>query len=400
MFEFELLAQDGQARAGRLITPHGVIETPSFIPVGTLASVKALSTKDLLKIGTQVIIANTYHLHLQPGEDLIAQMGGLHRFMGWDGPLMTDSGGFQIFSHGAGREEDVGKIALPSPEQEDRGGHFSAKKRRRLVEVDEDGVEFISYLDGSRHRFTAERVIEIEQKLGADIILVLDECTSPLHDYRYTKAAMDRTHRWAVRALDFFQKSSRGDQAIFGIVQGGTYQDLRRESALFISGLGFDGYAIGGALGKSKREFYQVLEWTAPFLPEHKPRHLLGIGEIEDIFEIIERGIDLFDCVTPTRMARTGTLLVRGAERFRLNLLNARFKTDHRPIEEGCNCYTCINHTRAYLRHLFLARELLGMHLAAIHNLYFIESLVRRIRNAIKGGRLRNLKREWLEKQQ
>lgn len=396
MFSFELLAKEGEARAGRLVTPHGPIETPSFVAVGTQATVKAVSTEDLRKIGNQVIITNSYHLHLQPGEDLIEKMGGLHRFMGWEGPLMTDSGGFQIFSHGAGKEHGVGKIAPIFPEEKDRGQHLNSKKGKPLVKVDEEGVEFISYLDGSRHWFTPEGVMEIGRKLGADIIMVLDECTSPLHDYHYTKAAMERTHRWAVRALVEFQRTCDNSQALLGIVQGGAYRDLRQESATFIADQGFDGYAIGGSLGRSKEEMHQVLEWTLPILPQDKPRHLLGIGEIEDIFEVVKRGFDLFDCVAPTRMARTGTLFAKEAERFRIHILNAQFRDDLRPIDEGCNCYTCSNYSRAYLRHLFVAKELLAIRLATIHNLYFLESLMRQIRTAIREGRLATLSREWL----
>ncbi len=395
MFSFDLLAKEGEARAGKLVTPHGTIETPSFVAVGTQATVKALSTEDLRKVGNQVIITNAYHLHLQPGEDLIESVGGLHRFMGWQGPLMTDSGGFQIFSLGAGKKHGVGKIASIFPEKADRGGHLSSKKGKPLVRVNEDGVEFISHLDGSPHLFTPERVIEIERKLGADIILVLDECTSPLHDYHYTRAAMERTHRWAVRALTEFQSTSINSQALLGIVQGGAYRDLRQQSAGFIADKGFDGYAIGGSLGRSKEEMHLVLEWTIPLLPQDKPRHLLGIGEIDDIFEVVKRGIDLFDCAAPTRMARTGTLFVKKGQRFRIHILNARFRDDPRPIDEGCNCYTCCNYSRAYLRHLFVAKELSGIRLASIHNLYFLESLMRRIRTAITKRRLAELRREW-----
>ena len=395
MFSFDIIAIDGNARAGRIITPHGSIETPSFVPVGTQATVKAMSAEDLRNVKCQVIIANTYHLHLQPGEDLIEKLGGLHAFMNWDGPLMTDSGGFQIFSHGAAKEHGVGKISSLFPEEQDRGRHLSSMKGKPLVTVEEDGVEFISYLDGSRHRFTPENVMEIEKKLGADIILVLDECTSPLHDYEYTKMAMDRTHRWALRSLDIFHRTSDKRQALFGIVQGGAYRDLREESASFIADQDFQGYAIGGSLGRSKDDMYNVMKWTAPFLPKDKPRHLLGIGEIDDIFEAVKCGIDLFDCVAPTRMARTGTLFNRSAERFRIHILNAQFKDDPRPIEERCNCYTCRNHSRAYLRHLFVARELLAVYLATIHNLYFIESLMQEIRSAIREERLAKLKNEW-----
>jgi len=395
MISFEVLAKEGKARAGRLVTPHGATETPSFVAVGTQATVKAVSMEDLRKIGNQVIITNAYHLHLQPGEDLIESMGGLHRFMSWEGPLMTDSGGFQIFSLGAGKKHGVGKIAPIFPEERDRGGHFSSKKGKPLVRVDEEGVEFISHLDGSPHRFTPERVMEIERKLGADIILVLDECTSPLHDYHYTRAAMERTHRWAVRALAEFRRTSDNSQALLGIVQGGAYRDLRQKSATFIAGQGFDGHAIGGSLGRSKEQMHLVLEWTIPLLPQDKPRHLLGIGEIGDIFEVVKRGIDLFDCAAPTRMARTGTLFAKEAERFRIHILNAQFKDDPRPIDEGCNCYTCRNYSRAYLRHLFVAKEPSAIRLATIHNLYFLESLMRRIRAAITEGKLAALSSEW-----
>jgi len=396
MFSFELLAHDKMARVGKLHTPHGAIKTPSFVAVGTQGAVKSVSAQDLHKIGTQLIIANAYHLHLQPGEDLIERAGGLHRFMGWEGPLMVDSGGFQIFSLGTAKEHGVGKIAPIFPGEQDRGGHLSSKEAKPMVRVDDDGVDFISYLDGSRHRFTPERVVEIGQKLGADIVLPLDECTSPLHDYHYTRAAMERTHRWATCALEKFRHTSNKSQALFGIVQGGAYRDLREESAAFMGELDFGGYAIGGSLGSSKEEMCQILEWTIPLLPQHEPRHLLGIGEIEDIFQVVKRGIDLFDCILPTRMASTGTLFVKEAKRFRVHILNAQFKDDPRPIDEGCRCYTCCNYSRAYLRHLFMAKEILAVHLAAIHNLYFLESLVRQIRTAIRERRLSALTREWI----
>ncbi len=395
MFSFEIIAIDGNARAGRLITPHGIIETPSFVPVATQATVKSLSPRELRDIKAQVIIANTYHLHLRPGVDVIEKMGGLHGFMNWDDPLMTDSGGFQIFSHGAAKEHGVGKIASIFPEEQDRGGHLSSKKGRPLVTVDEEGVMFFSYLDGSQHRFTPERVVDIQKKLGADMILVLDECTSPFHDYEYTKMAMERTHRWAMRSLEAFHRISDKNQALFGIVQGGAFQDLREKSASFIAEQGFQGFAIGGSLGRSKHDMHTVLEWTTPLLPDDRPRHLLGIGEIDDVFEIVKRGIDLFDCVTPTRMARTGTLFARSADRFRIHISNERFKEDPCPIEKECNCYTCRNYSRAYLRHLFMAKELLGIHLATIHNLFFMESLMKQIRAAIIERKFEAFKDEW-----
>jgi queuine tRNA-ribosyltransferase len=399
MHLFEIRCRDPhtRARCGVLRTPHGDIYTPSFVAVGTQATVKAVGPDDLKKIGIQVLIANTYHLHLRPGEDVIAQLGGLHKFMGWDGPIMTDSGGFQAFSLGAAIEHGVGKIASIFPDEveaAERGGHLrKARQGQSLVKITEEGIEFRSHLDGSPHTFTPENTIEIQKKLGADIIFVLDECTSPLHDYEYTKQAMERTHRWAVRALARLRLDCSPSPAIgrrrlvFGIVQGGAYQDLREQSARFIAALDFDGFGIGGSVGRSKEDLYKVLDWTIPLLPEEKPRHLLGIGEIEDIFHAVARGVDLFDCVAPTRMARNGALWVKDAENFRINITNAIYKTDPRPIAEHCECYTCQNFSRAYLHHLFIAKEILAMRLATIHNLHFLESLMREIRRAIQEKR-------------
>ena len=394
MISFTVSAKDKNARVGKLITHHGPIETPAFVHVGTQATVRAVSSRELDNLGTRVVITNAYHLHLQPGEDLIEAMGGLHRFMGWSGPLMTDSGGFQIFSLGAAREHGVGKVASIFPGDRDRGGHFASKKKS-LARIDEDGVEFTSYLDGTIHFFTPESVIDAGRKFGSDIILPLDECTSPLHDSPYTKRAMERTHRWALRALEKFHSTPGNGQGLFGIIQGGAYQDLREKSAGFIANQDFDGFAVGGSLGKSGEDMCRVLHWTIPFLPDNKPRHLLGIGEIHDIFQAVKRGIDLMDCVLPTRLARTGTLFTKERERFRMHILNARFRDDPRPIEEGCTCPTCSNHSRAYLRHLYSAKEPLGEHLGAIHNLHFIESLMRQIRLAIKNGGLEGLAAHW-----
>jgi len=396
MFTFDILATQGDARLGKIITTRGIVYTPSFVPVGTSAVVQAISADELRDLGTQILITNAYHLHFRPGEDSIEKMGGLHRFMGWEGPLMVDSGGFQIFSLGAGKEHGVGKIAPIFPEKMECGGHLRSRQGKSLVRVDEDGVEFVSYIDGSRHRFTPEAVIWTGRRLGAEILMVLDECTSPYHDYRYTREAMDRTHRWAVRSLEELEHRCPRRQASIGIVQGGAYRDLRQRSARFIGGLNFDGYAIGGSLGKSKEEMYRILEWTTPLLPREKPRHLLGIGEVEDIFSVVSRGIDLFDCVFPTRMARTGTFLVRGAERFRIHIKNARYKEDPNPIENGCPCYTCRNYSRASLRNLFMAKDPSAMRLATIHNLNFLESLMREIRESLQEGRLAALEKEWL----
>lgn len=387
------------ARLGIIKTTHGEIHTPSFVAVGTQATVKAIAPDDLKKIGIQVLIANTYHLHLRPGEDVIAQLGGLHRFLGWNGPIMTDSGGFQAFSLGAAIEHGVGKIASIFPDEAEaaaRGGHLNkARQGQSLVKITEEGIEFRSHLDGSPQKFTPENTVDTQRKLGADMIFVLDECTSPLHDYEYTKRAMERTHRWAVRALQYFHKDEGPHQAIFGIVQGGAYKDLREQSAKFIAQLGFDGIGIGGSVGRSKEDLSRVLDWTIPFLPHQKPRHLLGIGEIEDIFQSVARGIDLFDCVAPTRMARNGALWVKTGKNFRINITNAAYRTDPRPIEKDCVCYTCQNFSRAYLHHLFLAKEILAMRLATVHNLHFLESLMRHIRTSIQHNALVELASEW-----
>lgn len=389
------MAESGGARVGRLVTPHGSIETPAFVPVATSAALKGLTGAEIAALGSQVMIANAYHLHLQPGEALIANLGGLHRFMGWEKALITDSGGFQVFSLGAGKAHGVGKVASLFPAQSGQEHRPPRPPAHPFVKVDEEGVGFVSYRDGSLHHFSPERVVEIERRLGADIILVLDECTSPFHSYGYTRQAMERTHRWAVRALRAFGDGDDCGQALWGIVQGGAYQDLREESAQFVGCQGFNGYAIGGSLGSSKEEMREVIEWTVPLLPPQQPRHLLGIGEVEDIFAIISRGIDLFDCVTPSLMAQTGTVFNRNAPRFRVHLTNATYKDDPRPIAEGCTCPTCSSYSRAYLRYLLMAKEPLGIRLAAVHNLAFMETLMSEIRAAIKEDRFAVLQRSW-----
>lgn len=414
---FTVVARQGMARTGVIRTPHGDIHTPAFAVVGTQASVKAVPPRDLIETGVQVVLCNTYHLYLRPGPEVVQDMGGLHRFMGWNGPVMTDSGGFQVFSLGFGLEHGVGKIASIFPEEAGVPGEAGpgaaaapqlatpgsatpaepAVRREKLVTVDDDGATFISHLDGSRHRLTPEKSIRIQEMLGADIILAFDECTSPLHDHEYTARALERTHQWALRCLD----ARRTEQALYGIVQGGAYRDLREESALFISSLPFDGIAIGGSLGRSKEDMHRVLEWTVPLLPDGKPRHLLGIGDVEDIFACVERGIDTFDCVGPTRLARNAALLVgpaaggSPANRFRLHIKNAVFARDDGPVEAGCPCYTCRHFSRAYLRHLFRAGELLAYHLATVHNLSFMSRLMERVRQAVASGSLDALRREF-----
>ena len=411
-FSFDVVAQDpsSRARAGVLHTPHGDVETPIFMPVGTQATVKTLTPSDLLDVGAQIILGNTYHLYLRPGADLIAGMGGLHRFMAWPRPILTDSGGFQVFSLGAAIRDGVGKIADIFPD-EDRylRGQRTLSRGEVLCTIDDEGVSFKSHLDGSLHRLTPEISLEIQHKLGADIILAFDECTSPLDDEAYTGTALQRTHRWAERCLEYEEGLGTCKQSLFGIVQGGAYRALREESAQFMAGLPFRGYAIGGSLGRSKRDMHAILAWTIPLLPDGKPRHLLGIGEIDDIFACVERGIDMFDCVTPTRWGRNGAVIVspatyreeKGAEAsaatpLRINVLGARYAQDERPLDPQCSCYTCRTFSRAYVHHLFIARELLGYRLTTLHNVYFMTELMRRMRGAIIEGTFAMLRTSYV----
>ena len=348
---FDLLATDGRARAGVFHTLHGSVPTPVFMPVGTQGTVKAVSPRDLRSLGATIILANTYHLYLRPGDERIARLGGLHKFMGWDGPILTDSGGYQV---------------------------FSLAQRRR---IDADGVTFRSHIDGSEHRFTPEKVVAIQENLGADIITCLDECAPPL-DYDYNVQALARTHAWAKRCRI---AHTRRDQALFGIVQGGVFPDLREQSARFLVGLGFDGYAIGGlSVGETKAQMHGVLELLDRLLPTERPRYLMGVGTPEDLVECVARGVDMFDCVLPTRLARNGGALTRTG---RLNLRNARFADDPAPLERGCTCYTCTHFSRAYLRHLTTASEILGHHLLTLHNLHLMLTIARELREAIMEGR-------------
>lgn len=409
-FNFDIHQETGSARLATYTTPHGQIETPAFVGVGTQASVKALMPETAQSTGIQLIFCNTYHLYLRPGADIVANAGGLHRFMNWDRPILTDSGGFQVFSLGASIEHGVGKIANIFPGEAGGVQHASTKGKaarpgQSLVTVQEEQVIFKSHLDGSRHVFTPEKSIAIQRALGADMILAFDECTSPLHDAAYTRQSCERTHRWAERSLHYFQESEPQHgyaQALYGIVQGGAFRDIREDSARVIGGMDFDGIAIGGNLGQTKQDMHAVLEWTIPHLPREKPRHLLGIGEVPDIFEAVERGCDTFDCVAPTRMARNAGLHARydddGTPRnkFRINLRNARFKNDPRPVQPDCTCYTCQHYSRAYVHHLFRAQEMLAYTLATIHNLHFIATLCADIREALREGTFAELKADWL----
>ncbi|NPV07858.1 MAG: tRNA guanosine(34) transglycosylase Tgt [Anaerolineae bacterium] len=362
-FSFDLLwAEAGPAspRRGIARTPHGTFATPAFMPVGTQATVKAMAPWDLRQAGVEIVLANTYHLYLRPGAEVIANLGGLHRFMGWDGPILTDSGGFQVFS------------------------------LEHLRQVDEDGVRFRSHLDGSEHYFTPELVIQVQEALGADIIMCLDECAPP-HDRQGLEAALDRTHRWAERCRE---AQRRPDQALFGIVQGGIYPDLRERSADFLVGLDFPGYAIGGlSVGESKEDMHRMLEVTVPRLPEGRPRYLMGVGSPEDLWESVARGIDMFDCVLPTRVARNGAAFTWEG---RINLRNAQYARDPSPLMDDCDCLTCQHFSRAYLRHLFQANEILGLHLVTAHNLRFFVRVMERIRSAIARRRFGEARAEFL----
>ncbi len=390
-FAFDIQSRDSssRARAGILHTVHGDIATPTFMAVATQASVKALTPDDLEAIELQLLIANTYHLALRPGAEKIAELGGLHAFMNWKRALMTDSGGFQVFSLGAAIRDGVGKIAdiFPDEETKKRGSKGTGDRGEVLCKIDDDGVTFRSHFDGAIMRLDPERSIQIQHQLGADLILAFDECTSPLDSYDYTREALRRTHRWAERCLEQHVKTRLDYQSLFGIVQGGAYRDLREESARVIGGMPFEGLAIGGSLGKSKREMHAILDWTIPLLPEDKPRHLLGIGELQDIVEAVTRGIDLFDCAAPTRWARNGALIVSReiAENVeqRMNISNARYAMDRTPIDSTCDCYTCKNFSRAYLHHLHRAKELTYYRLASIHNLRIMARFMRELRAAI-----------------
>lgn len=389
------------ARRGRIETPHGAIETPEYLPVGTAATVKGMMPRDLQAIGAQGMLSNTYHLFLRPGADVVEELGGLHGFMSWDRPVMTDSGGFQAFSLGSAREHGVGKIGVfPGENANPLAGRPAGWAEEALAHVDDDGVSFRSHLDGSTHRFTPEVSIRIQEQLGADMILAFDECTSPMASYEYTAHALERTHRWARRCVEARRDTP---QALYGIVQGGEWQDLREKSVEFIGNLPVQGIAIGGSLGKSKADMHKVLDWTVPGLPADRPRHLLGIGEVDDLFECVERGVDTFDCVIPTRFARTANLFVpfgtEGAtKRGTLVLRHAAHARDPRPVDENCPCYCCRNFSRAYLRHLFKADEILAYVLGTIHNLHFMLALMRDIRASLDDGTFPELKRRWLSR--
>lgn len=418
-FTIEATIPGAKGRAGSIETPHGKIQTPAFIPVGTKATIKSLTPEQVASLGADAILANTYHLYLQPGTDVLAKAGGLGKFMNWKGPTFTDSGGFQAFSLGpafGGAGSKIGGRAGKDEAESVPGDGESV----RLAKIDDDGVTFKSIIDGSTHRFTPERSIEIQHAIGADIIFAFDECLSPQESYEKQKAAVERTHAWAERCLIAHQKAGKGYSffgrfgpsegegepaatsvevdgvpkqnscplpALFGIVQGGRHEDLRRHSAKTIGAMNVDGFGIGGSFDKD--DIGTAVGWVCEELPENKPRHLLGIGEPEDLILGIENGIDTFDCVAPTRIARNGAAYVRGG---RINLFNAQFVSNFTPIEKDCGCYTCTNYTKAYLAHLFRAKEMLAATLTSIHNLYFLVHLVKDARKAIVEGKWEEFK--------
>jgi len=481
MSNFKIIAKKGLARAGVLKTAHGEIKTPVFMPVGTQATVKAISPDDLKQAGAQIILGNTYHLYLRPGSKLIKEMGGLHKFMGWDGPILTDSGGFQAFSLGAmithgvrkvprkevrSQKSEVKKvnhdikIKKESSQQASKknkkgetgedeqkkpeGKNYKLMIQNDIVSVDNrekvagnrekkvgktdsvffskiltHGVEFKSHLDGSRHLLTPQKSIEVQLDLGSDIVLVLDELLSPLHTPLYVSESIERTHRWELESKKYFDEnlktSTNPGAMLFGILQGVYDKKIREDEARWIQQQGFDGVSIGGSFGTSEywggaetdwaatKAIYETVGWVTPLLPEDMPRHILGIGEVEDFFECIERGADMFDCVSPTRRARNGSLYIspkdggKRSNKFTLNISRAEYKLDPSPIDSSCSCYTCQNFTRSYLRHLFMSSELLFHRLATIHNVHFMLHLVEDIRESIINDQFEDLKKSWLD---
>jgi len=398
-FKIEKKLDGKLGRVGILKTTHGVIETPAFVVVGTKGTVKSLNPEQVRDAGTQAVLANTYHLYLQPGDEAVKKMGGLGKMMNWTGPTMTDSGGFQVFSLGAAYGKGISKImqitdpSLMIPER------FDDSLAPKLVKIGQDGVSFTSHLDGSIHYITPEKSIQIQHNLGADMIFAFDECTSPNEDLKYQEEALERTHAWAKRSLEEHIKLNTDNKvSLLGIVQGGRDEQLRKKSAkiiseLEVSGKGFDGFGIGGSF--AKEDMSTAVKWVNSILPEEKPRHLLGIGEPEDLFMGIENGVDLFDCVLPTRLGRNGTIYTKTGK---IHIMNTEYRGDITPIENDCDCYTCKNYSRAYLSHLFHGKEMLGGTLASIHNVHFIVNLVKKIRQSILDDNFDEFKKAFLEK--
>ena len=362
-FSFVLNATDGGARAGVIESPHGAVDTPAFMPVATQGSVKGVTPQELQELGAGIVLGNTYHLYLRPGIEVIEEMGGLHEFMGWKGPILTDSGGFQAFS------------------------------LRAMAKLSDDAVVFRSHLDGSLHRLTPESAVAYQERLGVDVMMCLDQCVAADGSEEAVREAMERTHRWAARCRDAW-KSSR--QALFGIVQGGVSEEMRRESAEFITGLDFPGYAVGGlAVGETKAEMYEMVSFTGELLPVDRPRYLMGVGSPEDLVEGVSRGMDMFDCALPTRVARNGALLTPEG---RINVVAARYSRVKGPVQEGCDCLACVGFSMGYISHLFRAKELLGLRLASIHNLRFVQRLMEEMRCRIVSGDFDDFAEDFLER--
>ncbi len=384
---------NSKARTGIISTPHGEIKTPAFIFCATKAALKSFTTKDAKENNTQIILSNTYHLMLQPGSELIAKHGGLHKFIGWNGPMLTDSGGFQIFSLGHGSVAD-----------EIKGRKIKSNIKKTLLNINEEGALFKSYIDGSTHILSPEKSIQVQRNLGADFILVFDECTPYNVDKAYTSESMHRSHRWSLRSINAFNSKiiykpsygSAGKQELYAIIQGGIYKDLREESIQFnTKEIDTFGIAIGGSLGSNKEEMKDIVHFTSSKLGTARPIHLLGIGDPNDIWDFVADGIDTFDCVSPTRIARHGSALVKGKQ-GKINLKNVKYKNNLNPIDKECKCYTCKNFTLAYLYHLFSAQELLGLQLLTNHNIFFMNNLMKEIRNSINNNNFNNAKKNWL----
>ncbi len=404
-FTFELEKKVDNARAGKFTTPHGVVETPVYMPVGTQATVKALDSKDVEDVGSQIILANTYHLYLRPGTELLKEMGGVHQFMKWDKPMLTDSGGFQVFSLGKQKEmKDGGEDQQKIEDKENTRTGKTLQKQESNIRIKDDGVEFISHLDGSKHFFSPEKAIEIQRHIGADIIMTFDECTPDKATVEYAREALDRTHRWAKQCKEYWEAQNRQSvygkyQALFGIIQGAMHKDLRQESAQAIVDLDFDGIAVGGeTIGYNMEGTVEVMDWIRDMIPENKPRYAMGLGrDPQNLIDAVEAGFDMFDCVAPTRLARNGALYVgqleHDSKKFsfnseykngRLNIENSKCATDNQVIQSGCDCYTCQEgYTRAYLHHLYKTKELAYYRLASIHNLRFMIKLCEDMRKAI-----------------
>jgi len=389
-FNVKVRAQNSKARIGEIVTPHGIVETPNFIFCATKAAIKALSPVQMKEAGTQIILSNTYHLMLSPGGEVVERLGGLHKFMGWNGPMFTDSGGFQVFSlgHGSVASEIKGKRMTHRP--------------KTMLKITEEGVTFKSYLDGSLHVLTPEKSMEVQRQLGADLVVVFDECT-PFHvDKSYTAQSMRLSHRWGERSLKAFKNHNTGAQALYGIIQGGVYPDLRKESCDFVNSQDFFAHAIGGSLGASKEQMYEVVAMAMEELDPKRPVHLLGIGGLRDIFKGVREGIDTFDCVHPTRLARHGGALVKpssqdtAGNREHISIKNSVYKFDEGPLEEGCPCQTCATFSRAYLHYAFRAQELIAIQAITLHNVSFMNRFMQAIRQGIIEDNLDTVEKSWM----